>query len=347
LPISSDHRSIDPSFPRCLVIAEVAQNHDGSLGTAHSYIDAVARTGADAVKFQTHIADAESTPGEPWRVKFSRQDATRYEYWRRMEFTAEQWAGLAEHAAEAGLLFLSSAFSIEAVELLDRIGVPAWKVGAGEITNLPMIRRMATTGKPVLLSSGMSGWTDLDRAVENVRNSAAPVAVLQCTTMYPCPPGQLGLNVLNDLRDRYGCPVGLSDHSGGIYAGLAAVTLGASIVEVHVCLSRECFGPDIAASVTTAELTQLVSGIRYIEEALANPVDKDAAAEGLADLRRAFTKSVVARCDLPTGHFLVETDLAVKKPGTGIPPFRLEYVLHKRLKQAVSANEPIMEHNVE
>src|SRR2546427_6005943 len=111
---------------RCLVIAEVAQNHDGSLGAAHAYIDAVARAGADAVKFQTHIAAAESTAGEPWRVKFSRQDATRYDYWKRMEFTEEQWHGLKKHAEERGLLFLSSPFSVEAVELLERVGVPAW-----------------------------------------------------------------------------------------------------------------------------------------------------------------------------------------------------------------------------
>src|SRR5215467_15257875 len=151
--------------PQCCIVAEVAQAHDGSLGTAHAFIDACARAGADAIKFQTHIASAESTPGEPWRVKFSRQDASRYDYWKRMEFTAEQWRGLAEHANERGLIFLSSAFSFAAVELLERLGMSAWKVGAGEVTNLPLLERMARTGKPVLLSSGMSTWAELDAAV--------------------------------------------------------------------------------------------------------------------------------------------------------------------------------------
>src|SRR4030095_1630017 len=151
--------------PKCLIIGEVAQAHDGSLGMAHAYIDAVANAGADAVKFQTHIAAAESTPGEPWRVKFSRQDTTRYDYWKRMEFSEEQWRGLADHANGRGLLFLSSGFSPEAVDLLERVGVPAWKVGSGEVSNPPLLAKMARTGKPVILSSGLSDWDELDAAV--------------------------------------------------------------------------------------------------------------------------------------------------------------------------------------
>src|SRR5690242_6804505 len=168
---------------RCMIIAEVAQAHDGSLGMAHAFIDAAARAGADAVKFQTHIAAAESSPQEPWRVKFSYQDASRYDYWKRMEFTEAQWVGLEQHAREKGLVFLSSPFSMQAVELLARVGVPAWKVGAGEVSNLPMLERLAATGKPVILSSGMSPWEEMDRAVEAVRRNCA---VLQCTTSYPC-----------------------------------------------------------------------------------------------------------------------------------------------------------------
>src|SRR5262249_62163091 len=166
--------------PRCLIIGEVAQTHDGSLGAAHAYIDAVAHAGADAVKFQTHIASAESTPGEPWRVKFSRQDASRYDYWKRMEFTEEHWLGLSEHANEQGLFFLSSAFSAEAVELLERVGVPAWKVGSGEVSNLPLLAKMAQTGKPVILSSGLSDWDELDSAGNCVRENRAPCARRQC-----------------------------------------------------------------------------------------------------------------------------------------------------------------------
>jgi N,N'-diacetyllegionaminate synthase len=331
----------------CFLIGEVAQTHDGSLGTAHAYIEAIANAGADAVKFQTHLAEAESTPGEPWRVKFSRQDATRYDYWKRMEFSAEQWRGLAEHAQERGLVFLSSAFSFAAVELLERLGMSAWKVGAGEVTNLPLLERMARTGRPVILSSGMSSWAELDAAVECVRRYEAPVAVLQCTTAYPCPPEKLGLNVLAELRNRYDCPVGLSDHSGTIYAGLAAATLGAQIIEVHVAFSRECFGPDVPASVTAAELKQLVEGVRFIERALAAPVDKEVMAAELSELKRTFGKSIVAAHALAAGQRLAFDDLAFKKPGTGIPAARVQEVVNRRLKRDVAANTLLAEDDFE
>lgn len=325
----------------------MAQAHDGSLGTAHAYIDAAAQAGADAIKFQTHIASAESTPGEPWRVKFSRQDATRYDYWRRMEFTEEQWFGLAAHAEERGLIFLSSAFSFEAVDLLERVGVPAWKVGAGETSNIPLLEKMAATGKPVILSSGMSGWEELDAAVNCVRSNGAPVAVLQCTTAYPCPPEKLGLNVIGELRQRYNCPVGLSDHSGTVYAGFAAATLGANIIEVHITLSRKGFGPDVPASITPKGLKQLVAGVRFIERALMNPVNKQAMAESFTELRQVFGKSVVAARNLKDGHQLTIADLAFKKPGTGIPAARYREVLNRQLCRDVAANTLFSEEDFE
>jgi N,N'-diacetyllegionaminate synthase len=327
------------------VIAEIAQAHDGSLGTAHAYIDAVARAGAQAIKFQTHIAQAESTPGEPFRVKFSRQDATRYDYWKRMEFTPAQWAGLAEHAREQQLVFLSSAFSPQAVDLLAEPGIDmaAWKVGSGEVTNLPLLERMARTKRPVLLSSGLSDWADLDRAAAVVRDAGAPVAIFQCTTAYPCPPEKVGLNVLAELRARYACPVGLSDHSGTIWPGVAAATLGAELLELHVTFSKEAFGPDVPASVTLPELAQLVDGIRFVGKMNANPVDKAAMAGELAELKTIFGKSVVVAHDLPAGHVLGEADLAFKKPGTGIPAARWREVVGKKLARAVAIDTLIGE----
>ena len=307
----------------------------------------MAAAGASAVKFQTHIADAESTPGEPFRVRFSPQDATRYDYWRRMEFTPQQWSGLADHARRLGLVFLSTPFSLAAVDLLEQLDVAAWKVGSGEVTNLPMLARMAGTGRPVLLSSGMASWQDLDQAVEVVRAAGAPLAVLQCTTAYPCPPEKIGLNVLAELATRYRCPVGLSDHSGTIFPALSAVTLGAAVVEVHLVLSRECFGPDVAASLTTGELAQLVTGIRFVERMLAHPLDKGRMAAELTDLRLMFGKSLVAARDLAAGHCLAEEDVALKKPGTGIPAARLPGVLGRRLKQAITANTFLVETNLD
>ena len=332
---------------RCLIVGEVAQAHDGSLGLAHAFIDAVAEAGADAVKFQTHIAAAESTPGEPWRVKFSRQDATRYDYWKRMEFAEEQWHGLKRHASERRLMFLSSPFSIEAVELLSRVGLAAWKVASGEIASPGMLDRMAATGLPIWASTGMSSLPEIDGVVARVRASGVPLTLLQCTSAYPCPADRVGLNLIPLFRARYGCDVGLSDHSGKIFPCLAAATLGASVLEVHVTLSRAMFGPDVSSSLTPAELRQLVEGVRFIEAMNAHPVDKDLAAGELAPIRALFTKSVVARRDLAVGSVLRESDLALKKPGTGLPASRLPEVLGRRLSRPVLADTPLSEADLE
>jgi N,N'-diacetyllegionaminate synthase len=330
----------------CVIVAEVAQSHDGSLGMAHAFIDAIANAGADAVKFQTHIAAAESTPGEPWRIRFSRQDSTRYDYWQRMEFTEEQWHGLKEHAEQRGLIFLSSPFSVEAVELLTRMGIAAWKVASGEVNNTVILEHMAATGLPILLSTGMSPLSELDATVERIKTYGLPLVVLQCTTAYPCPPEKVGLNLISFFRERYGCAVGLSDHTGTIYAGLAAATLGIQMLEVHVTLSREMFGPDVPASVTTAELRQLVEGIRFIEKMQAHPVDKDQIACDMGALRQTFTKSVVARQDLPAGIVLREEHLTVKKPGTGLPATRLPEVIGRRLQRPVTADTLLSEEDL-
>lgn len=331
----------------CLLIGEVAQAHDGSLGTAHAFIDAIAESGADAVKFQTHIAAAESTPGEPWRVRFSKQDLTRYDYWKRMEFTEEQWNGLREHAEERGLWFLSSPFSLEAVELLERVGVAAWKVASGETGNDAMLDKMAATGLPVLLSTGMSPLAEIDCAVARIAARGVPLVLLQCTSAYPCSPEKVGLNLIPFFRKRYDCGVGLSDHSGTIYPGLAAAALSIAALEVHVTLSRDMFGPDVPVSLTPGELSQLVEGVRFIERMTEHPVDKDASAADLQGLRRLFTKSVVARMDLAAGTILREEHLAAKKPGTGIPAAQLTELLGCRLKRGVASDQLLSEDDLE
>jgi N-acetylneuraminate synthase len=332
---------------RALVIGEVAQSHDGSLGMAHAFIDAIAGAGAHAVKFQTHIAAAESTAAEPWRVRFSPRDETRYQYWQRMEFTEDEWRGLKTHADQRGIAFLSSPFSLEAVELLERLGVPAWKVASGESNNTPMLDRMLETRRPILLSSGMSPLAETDAAVARVQARGVPLAVLQCTSSYPCTPDKVGLNLLPVFRERYGCAVGLSDHSGTIYPGLAAAAIGLDVLEVHVTFSREMFGPDVPASVTTGELRQLVDGIRFIEQMLANPVDKDKAAAELAPMRSLFTKSIVARVDLAAGTVLSDVHLALKKPGTGLPSSRMSDVIGRRLVRAIRADDQIAEKDLD
>lgn len=324
---------------RCLIIAEIAQAHDGSLGAAHAYIEAAAHAGADAVKFQTHIAEAESSIAEPWRVKFSMQDATRYDYWKRMEFTEEQWAGLRVHAEQAGLQFLSSPFSVEAAQLLRRVGVRGWKIASGEVNNVALFDFILDTSLPVLLSTGMSRMAEIDRAVARVQSSGVPLTVFQCTSAYPCPEERIGLNLLAAFRERYGCGVGLSDHSGKIHAGLAAAALGADAIEVHLTFSRECFGPDVPASLTCPELKQLVEGVRAIERMLANPVDKDQAAAEMEPVRSIFTKSVVARADLSPGMVLSAAHVTLKKPGTGIPAERLPELIGRRLARPVKSGQ--------
>ena len=332
---------------RCLVIGEVGLTHDGSLGLAHAFIDEIARGGADAVKFQTHIAEAESTPAEPFRVKFSRQDKTRYEYWQRIAFTEEEWQGLADHARERGLLFLSSPFSHAAVDLLTRVDVPMWKIGSGEVSNTPLLDAMIATGKPIILSSGMSDLAELDKAVARVQAAQRTLAVLQCTTAYPCPPERIGLNMIPVFRERYGCFVGLSDHSGTIYPGVAAAMLDVEVVEVHVTMSRGMFGPDVPASVTVEELRQMVDGIRFVERMRANPIDKDVAARDMGHLRAIFTKSLVAAAPITAGTVLMTGHIAMKKPGTGVPAERLPEIVGRRLRRDLAADEMIREEDLD
>jgi N,N'-diacetyllegionaminate synthase len=330
-----------------IIVGEIAQAHDGSLGTAHAFIDAISSAGADAVKFQTHIANAESSPREQFRVKFSLQDKTRYDYWKRMEFSEQQWHGLAQHARERGLIFLSSPFSEEAVDLLFRVGVPAWKIASGEVSNPLLMEHILNTGLPILLSTGMSGLDEIDAAVEQIIASGLPFLILQCTSKYPSLPEDIGLNMMPLFRERYRVPVGISDHSGKIYPGLAAVTIGAAMVEVHVTLSREMFGPDVPASLTTEELRQLVEGVRFIEQALAHPVDKDHVGQQMEPMRLLFGKSLVAKRDLKAGTWLAAEDLTARKPGDGIPSNKITTILGKTLKHDVHQGKFLAEDDFE
>jgi len=333
---------------RCAIIAEIAQAHDGSLGTAHAMIDAAAEAGVDAVKFQTHIADAESTPGEPWRVKFSPQDETRYDYWKRMEFTPEQWAGLKRHAEEKGLAFLSSPFSMQAVKLLEKVGVAAWKVASGEVNNVPMLRRMAASGLPVLLSSGMSDMEEIADALAILRAAGnPPVCVLQCTSSYPTPPQKVGINVMNEIARRFpDVAVGLSDHSATIFPGLIAAWEGAKVIEVHLTLSRRAFGPDVVASLTVEEMAELVRGVRYVEAMRAHPLNKQALKEDMANMRAIFMKSLVLTRDMKAGDIITEEVLDARKPGSGMSVRRYDEVLGRRLARDVKALTPLQEEDL-
>jgi N,N'-diacetyllegionaminate synthase len=340
------NRKIGRSHP-ALIIAEVAQAHDGSVNFAHAFIDAAATAGADAIKFQTHIAAAESSPAEQWRVQFSKQDATRYDYWKRMEFTKDQWRGLKEHAESKGLIFLSSPFSLEAIELLSELGIRAWKIASGEVRNEVLLERLLPTKLPILLSSGMSSWTELAATVARIKRAGLPFLLMQCTSAYPCPPDRVGLNLLREMQQRFDCPVGLSDHSGTIWPAMAAVTLDAKAIEVHVTWDKTMFGPDTIASVTFAELKQMIDGIRFTEKMLNNPVDKEAEAAGMERMRTMFGQSLVAASDLAAGTILRPEHLATRKPLAGIPASEFSKVIGAKLSRNVSDGEFLQSADIE
>lgn len=315
------------------LIAEIGQAHEGSLGIAHSYIDALAGTGVHTVKFQVHIAEAESSQYEPFRVKFSYEDDTRYDYWQRMEFTAEQWAGLKQHCEDKGMEFGASPFSQAAVDLLEKIGVKNYKIGSGEVSNFLMLEKIAKTGKPILLSSGMSSFEELDKSVEFIKGFGNEILLFQCTTQYPTSAENSGINVIPQMKQRYGLKVGLSDHSGTIYPSLAAVALGAEMLEFHVVFDKKMFGPDASSSLTIEQVKQLAEGVNYISTSLANPVDKNNT-EKYTQLKAMFGKSLAVNKDLKTGHILTVEDLETKKPaGYGISTTLFQTVLGKALNR--------------
>ena len=317
---------------KIFIIAEIGQAHDGSLGILHSYIDALAATGVNAIKFQTHIAEAESSMQEPFRVNFSYEDATRYAYWSRMSFTKDQWHGIKKHCNDAGLEFMSSPFSQAAVDLLEEVGVERYKIGSGEVTNFLILEKIAKTGKPIILSSGMSSFEELDQAVAFIQGFGNDLSVLQCTTSYPTPANKVGLNVIQELKQRYPfAKVGLSEHTGKIYSCLAATALGAEVLEFHAVFDRRMFGPDASSSLTIDEIQQLVEGVRSIEQSLENPVDKSNNSE-YTSLKKIFEKSLAINKNLPKGTPITFDDLEAKKPAKlGIPASRFREVIGKSL----------------
>ncbi|MBF0215779.1 MAG: N-acetylneuraminate synthase family protein [Candidatus Omnitrophica bacterium] len=304
---------------KILIIAEIAQAHDGSLGILHSYIDALAGTGVDMVKFQTHIAEKESSEYEVFRVPFSYADKTRYDYWKRMSFSPDQWAGIKKHCEEKGMEFLSSPFSVSAVKMLEGLGVKRYKIASGETGNFLMLDYVKRTGKEIWLSTGMSSFGDISRTVEFIGYPPEKLALFQCSTAYPVKAEMVGLNVIPEMKKRFGLRTGLSDHSGEVYPSLAAVSLGADLIECHAVFDKDMFGPDSKASLTIGQFRELVKGIRFIERMMANPVDKDDSSV-YSELKSMFGKSLSVNRDMKKGERVRLADLDDRKPGgRGIP----------------------------
>lgn len=314
------------------LIAEIGQAHEGSLGILHSYIDAAAGTGVNAIKFQLHIAEAESSSYEPFRVKFSYEDKTRYDYWKRMEFTLEQWKEIKTHCDNVGLDFICSPFSNLAVDWLEEIGVKYYKIGSGEVNNLLLLEKIAKSKKPVIISSGMSSFSELDKTVSFLKDRNVDLSILQCTTSYPTQPEQFGFNVINELKERYHVRVGFSDHSAKIATNIAAVALGAEILEFHVVFDRQLFGPDTKSSLTINEASKLVEDVKAIYTAIQNPINKNNN-EQFSELKSIFEKSLAINKDLPKGHAITFDDLEAKKPkGYGIDALKFQAVIGMKLQ---------------
>jgi N,N'-diacetyllegionaminate synthase len=330
-------RELGPGKP-ALVVAEIGNNHDGSIRQAERLIEAAAEAGADAVKFQTHIAEAEMLPSTPTPPHF---DEPRFEFTKRMELSSEDHLRLKSFAEERGLVFFSSPFSVEAVALLEEVGVPAYKIASGEVTNPPLVEAVAATGKPVLLSTGMSGMEDIERAAATLRDAGSPFLVMQCTSTYPCPPELVNLRAMAAMGERLGVPYGLSDHTPGVWTSVAAVALGAVAVEKHFTLSKRLYGPDHHASLVPDELAQLVAGVREVEAALGSGLkERDPAHD---PVRATFEKSVVTRIAVPEGAVLEREMLTTKRPGTGIPAALLDQVLGRKAAHGLDPDHLLQE----
>jgi N,N'-diacetyllegionaminate synthase len=300
------------------IIAEVGNSHDGSLGMAHSFIDNIAAAGAHAVKFQTHIARAESTFDEQFRVNFSYADKNRFNYWQRLEFSVDQWRELKKHAHDVGLDFLSTPFSVCAINLLAGIGVNVWKVSSGEIAAPDMLSRLVNLGDPVIVSTGMSNYAEIDLVVEKLRQKKIAFALLQCTTMYPTPLNYVGLNTITDFGSKYGCIAGFSDHSGSLSPSITAMARGCKLFELHVTFSKEMFGPDQSSSLTFKELSELTAFADDLYTMDNSPYSKNEVAQELCGLKEMFGKSLALNSFQPAGTKITYEMLAYKKPAGGL-----------------------------
>jgi len=326
------------------LIAEIGSVHDGSFGNALKLIELAAKCGADCVKFQTHIADAETLKDAPMPSFFKGEP--RYEYFERTGFSLEQWKELKAKCEEQKIEFLSSPFSIEAVELLEEVSVERYKIPSGEVTNLPMLKVIAKTRKPVLLSSGMSDWKELDEAVNTIQQFHNNITVLQCTSEYPCPYENVGLNIMLEMEERYQLPVGFSDHTLSNYSAFTAVALGASVIEKHLTFSRKMYGSDARHSLKPDEFSELVKGIRAIEVILSSKVDKDEIADDMVKMKEIFQKSIVSIVDIPKGTIITEEMIGIKKPGTGIPAYKVKNILGKIAAKKILADSLIREDDI-
>lgn len=331
---------------RTLIIAEAGVNHNGSLDLARQLIDAAAEAGVDYVKFQTFRADRLVTRDARQAAYQSRnindgQDS-QYEMLKRLELSPDDHHALISYCETKGVRFFSTAFDLPSIDFLSSLGMPLWKVPSGEITNFPYLRAIGLTGKPVILSTGMATPGEIEAAIgvlTRFGTSRDAITLLHCTTEYPAPKDQVNLRAMDTMRERFGMPVGYSDHTEGIEIPVAAVAMGAVVIEKHFTLDRTLPGPDHKASLEPDELRSMVCQIRAVEAALGDGVKEPAPAE-VPNIPIA-RKSIVAATAIKRGELFTEENLTAKRPGTGLSPMQWESVIGKAAGRDFEADEAI------
>jgi N,N'-diacetyllegionaminate synthase len=317
------------------IIAEIGQSHEGNISLAHSYIDAIYKAGVSTVKFQMHFASEESSAHDKFRTKVKYLfDKTRFDYWKRVEFSIDQWRELKKHAESLGLLFLVSPFSFKAVNILQKLNIQGWKIGSGELNNFPLIERIARTKKPIILSTGLSDYKEIDQTVNLIKNFHENIALMQCTSLYPCPKEMFGLNVIQELKKRYNnLKIGFSDHSGNLLTSLAAKALGADFVEVHVVFDKNISGFDTESSITISDLEVLSKNFNYLKKILVYKVNKNLINKSLIKNKILFEKSIILKKNMIPNQKILLKNLDFKKPRNGIPAKDFRKILGKKVNK--------------
>jgi N-acetylneuraminate synthase len=327
----------------CFIIAEAGVNHNGDIDLARKLIDIAANCGADAVKFQTFCADRLVTPSAPvakYQARNIGEQQTQLDMLRKLELSEEAHRILFDYARERGLIFLSTPFDELSADLLEELGVSAYKVPSGELSNLRFLRYLARKGKPLIISTGMATLADVELAIEALESSGCKEYVLlHCVSNYPAEAEEVNLRAMLTLRAAFGVPVGYSDHTLGIAVPLAAVALGACVIEKHFTIDRSLPGPDHKASATPEELRELISSIRTIERALGD--GRKRPAQGERDTMLAARKSLIASCDIAPGTKIEEHHITLRRPGTGLPPTFLPYLVGRIARTYIRAGTPI------
>lgn len=331
-------RQIGPGHP-CFIIAEAGVNHDGDITEAVRLIDAAVQAGADAVKFQTFVAERLVTvdaPSAPYQRTAPGSPQKQFEMLKPLELSPADHRQLQARCLERGIIFLSTPFDEGSADMLDELSLPAFKISSGDLTNLPLLAHIARKGKPVILSTGMSTLPEIEVAVRTIRdNGDPPMALLHCVSRYPAQPAEVNLRGLQTMAVHFGVPVGYSDHTFGSSVPIAAVALGACILEKHLTTDRRRKGPDHSASMEPDELTELVAGVRTVEAALGDGQKRPVPSE--REIAAVARKSIVAAADIPRGVRLTADLLTCKRPGTGLPPAMLAELLGRTTRHAIPA----------